>query len=460
MPEPDQIEGYILDRGGMVINVKHPRFLGGARGKAHIPNENVDDAPAINAALAEARKTGEYGSGVTGAIVYFPPGVYRVDTPLDCNLRQFNLLGAGSHQTVIRGNTGDRSAIIEMVAGGHSSIRGMLLETRDQPEPSSVGVLYGRDQFGRQSLMMSLEDVSIRLRSNPNANIVAEGGVIQESGTIGIYNVGVEGFSVHNCFVLADTACFFGTENSYGIEVSHDHDIPQLDPTKPLVPMTMMGAGASMTVVTFSGANWLTGMFGPSVRIDGGADFIIDAHLNNDSPQPENAYPYAIDVRAQVTNLEYRGSMETYQSVMRVASVVRGLRLHAYTHSMGVLWKHPNGATVPGPPRVYLDGGTLRDSTLQVVPTPGTIDEIDPNTQVEYGRGYLIRTSAAGGAVAGCQIFLRKHRIDMGSGSLRGNVILVETDLNDPGYGSLPRLAAASHGGNLIIAPDQVSTGW
>src|SRR5689334_4332385 len=67
----------------------------------------TDDAPAINRALEAVRKRMDYGGqGKQGMVVYIPPGIYRLDAPLDLNGRQFNLMGAGSYQTVLRGNTG------------------------------------------------------------------------------------------------------------------------------------------------------------------------------------------------------------------------------------------------------------------------------------------------------------------------------------------------------------------
>jgi hypothetical protein len=91
---------------------------------------SADDYPAIAAALLAARKSGEYGAGGEGAVIFFPPGVYRVTQPLDCTGRQFNLRGSGPYQSVIRGDTGAGRAIIELVGSGFSSVRGLLLDTQ------------------------------------------------------------------------------------------------------------------------------------------------------------------------------------------------------------------------------------------------------------------------------------------------------------------------------------------
>src|SRR3954471_15358896 len=80
---------------GTVLNVKDKQF--GAVGDGI-----TNDAPAINKALELSRKTGEFGEGVKGTTIYIPPGIYRLDSPLDLNGRQFNIVGAGSYQTVLR----------------------------------------------------------------------------------------------------------------------------------------------------------------------------------------------------------------------------------------------------------------------------------------------------------------------------------------------------------------------
>lgn len=188
---------------GEVLNVKDKRF--GAVGDG-----TTDDAPAINKALSLARKAGEYGEGIKGTTVYIPPGVYRFDSPLDMNGGQFNVVGAGSYQTVLRGNTGDRSAAVEFVGSGFCKLSGVLIDDRvealpkEQQKPSTVGVLLARvdapqnvsnptgPRFAAQSWYNNLEDVVIRLGSRPEAN----GG----HGTCAYYNFCCEVSDWHNCF--------------------------------------------------------------------------------------------------------------------------------------------------------------------------------------------------------------------------------------------------------------------
>src|SRR4051794_17718475 len=128
---------------GLVLNVKDAPF--GAVGDGL-----TDDAPAINRALEVARKKGEYGQGLQGTVVYLPPGIYRVDMPLDLNGRQFNVMGAGQYQTVLRGNTGDRTAVMELVGTGFCKISGLLIDDlvdalpAEQRHPSAIGVLLAR----------------------------------------------------------------------------------------------------------------------------------------------------------------------------------------------------------------------------------------------------------------------------------------------------------------------------
>src|SRR5262249_21381997 len=149
-----------------------------------------------------------------GAVVYIPPGIYRLDAPLDLNGRQFNIMGAGPYQTVLRGNTGDKTAVVEMIGTGFSKLSSLLIDdlvdllTSALQPPSSIGVLmarmdspqnlmdYNGGRFAAQSYYNNLEDVVIRFGTREKAN----GG----RGTCAYYNCCSEVSSWHNCYFQAD----------------------------------------------------------------------------------------------------------------------------------------------------------------------------------------------------------------------------------------------------------------
>lgn len=85
-----------------IVNVKNPRFAGGAKG-----DDSTDDTNAINAAAAYAATLGGPTANYPGATLFFPPGIYRwgnpggVPTALSIGSR-IRVLGSGRGATTLR----------------------------------------------------------------------------------------------------------------------------------------------------------------------------------------------------------------------------------------------------------------------------------------------------------------------------------------------------------------------
>lgn len=457
--------------GGTVLNVRDAPF--GAAGDGI-----TDDAPAINRALQAARKTGEYGKGVEGTVVYIPPGVYRLDAPLDMNGRQFNVVGAGAYQTVLRGNTGDRSAVVEMVGSGFSKLSGVLIDDlvgalpEAERNPSAAGVLlarvdapqnfgdYAGPRFAAQSFANNLEDVSIRLGTRPAAN----GG----RGTVAYYNSCCEATGWHNCFFLADTAAVISAGNPYGLAMRTVRDV-EWTPGKP-ERMRMWAGESSMTVVRASGANTMFGITGPALLIAGGSDIAIDSCMGHQAhlhlPAEPARWPrYAIEITGTAHNVAYRGSIEGYPGAVRVAgAAVSGLTLNAYMDPQPM--HDAKGAEVDSVPIVMLDkqvveqppgsgqfthaGSSLTNSTLAPVTTPPTAGVV----------GRMIDTAAdASHVIQGNQMTLGNLKVRVrnawSSSVLRGNVA---TSILPLGSGQFDAPLGITRGGNVVAGADGVST--
>jgi hypothetical protein len=466
VPPPQQ-----PDPGRTVLNVKHPQF--GAVGDGL-----TDDAPAINKALEMARKTGEYGKGAEGTVVYIPPGVYRLDAPLDMNGRQFNVAGAGAYQTVLRGNPGDRSAVVEMIGTGFSKLSGVLIDDvvgalpEAERNPSAVGVLLARvdapqnvsdydgPRFAAQSWNNNLEDVAIRLGTRPAAN----GG----RGTVAYYNFCSEVSGWHNCYFQADTGALLSAANLYGVRMKTARDV-EWAPGKP-ERMRMWAGESSMTVVRASGANSMFGITGPALLIGGASDVAIDScmgHLGHQYlPGAPGSWPkYAIEVIGTCHNLAYRGSIEAYAGAVRVVgSPLSSLTLNAYMDPQPMY--DAKGAEVDSVPIVMLDkkvvehppgsgtfthaGSSLTNSRLEPATTPGTAGVV----------GRMIDTSAdAGHVIQGNQMVLGNLKVRLRNGwsssVLRGNSATSTLPL---GAGQFEAASGATHGGNLVAAADGVAT--
>lgn len=85
-----------LDAGGWVYNVKHPAYAASGDGQ-------TDDTEAIQSAIDGAPRE--------GAVVAFPPGVYRVTDTIRVR-KPVSLVGAGPEtSTLIKGDDGDRPVV-------------------------------------------------------------------------------------------------------------------------------------------------------------------------------------------------------------------------------------------------------------------------------------------------------------------------------------------------------------
>jgi hypothetical protein len=456
---------------GVVINVKDPAY--GALGDGV-----TDDAPAINRALAVARKTGEYGAGAQGTVVFIPPGVYRLDAPLDLNGRQFNLIGAGSYQTVLRGNTGDRSAVVELVGSGFCKIAGVLIDDlvdalpAAERRPSSVGVLlarvdapqnitnYSGARFAAQSYSNNLEDVTIRLGTRPAAN----GG----HGTVAYYNVCSEVSGWHNCYFLADIGAFISTGNQFGIDLKTVREIEWRAGAPER--MRMWAGESSMTVVRASGANGMFGITGPALYIGGGSDIVIDSCMGHLChlylpDAPERWPKYAIEIAGVSHNLAYRGSIEGYPGAVRISGApVSALDLRCYLDiqpmydgagkeldSVPVVMLHHRQTESPaGSGKFVLTGSVLANSQLAPAPAPTSTSTI----------GRLIDSSAeASHVVEGNHMTLGNLKVRLRNAwattALKGNLA---TSTQPLGKGQFQVPAGITRGGNLLMASDGVET--
>jgi hypothetical protein len=327
---------------------------------------------------------------------------------------------------VVRGATGRENAIVDLVGSSFCTVEDLLLETAPGDDPSGVGILCGRvtepgTPFGAQSWHVAVRDVTIRLGSDASA---ANG-----NGTVGIYNHGCEVSGYHNTFIRGDTAVVYTADNVFGLTSRYRSD--------------MFPGSTSMTACTISGNNTLVGIRGPALRLNGIGDLAVDAHLNSHAQLDQvrefkrlKRHPYAIENTGVLSNFEYRGSVETFARVFHTDHLVNGMRLHAYS------------AYAADEPRVVVNGGgTIIDSTLNVIPTPDALAE----------GPLLVDLHKTTGQVLTSVIFLREATIALTNPAsmLTGNLIVSRRPLLQLGN----QIRASIRTGNVISADDGAEVG-
>lgn len=407
----------VIDNGGQVYN---------ARAYGATGDGSTNDAPYINGALTAARKTGEYGTpGGQGQPVLVPSGIHRLassgSTPGALNLTgsQFNLLGAGSHQTVLRGDTG--GVVIDMAATGLSTVRSLLIDNLGMTtNASTIGILQARHSSGAQAHSNHLHNVSVRL----GANAAANGG----NGTVGLYNVGCETTTYENVQLRADIPLFMSAGNNLSAGTAN----AAYAASSPYVGT--LAANTSMTVVGLRGTSVLQALGGPAVRIAGAAEIDLGdsvlASVWNEAGLTAG-YPYAMESVSQTHALYFSGAVYGFPRVLRVRSALAGLFLECYA---------AHGA---GQARIYLEAGaTIEGGRIDVVPLVGT----SGGTLIEAQQGYQ-------SIVHGLEINLYQQGIDLkANGILSGCLIRSSRSLAATKAG----IVAAEKRGNVIVATDGV----
>lgn len=275
-----------------------------------------------------------------------------------------------------------------------------------------------------------LERVHVSMHTNAQANA--------GQGTIALYNCACEGSSVRGCVLRADSALVLADTNVTGFSSTH----------------TTTHQGSSMSVFEADRDTYLTGLAKAAVKIHGGADFRIDAFLNNQYssvglPAP---YPFAVEVVGQTHDLYLGGSVEVCPvSLAVIGAQVRGLQYHHY-HSHGA-YKAVSDSYGPANTQwfsnIWLNGAIVQNSVIQPVPTAGNQD-----TGLARGEDFLI--DGVNSQVYSSVIFAygsQNLRLVAGTGT---SSLHASTILTDGKVGDLALLGFVTVGGLLIVGSDGV----
>ena len=414
-------------------------------------NGVTDDYPAIAEALDTARKSVEYGAGVEGSVVYFPPGVYRITQPLNCTGSQYNLKGEGAFQSVIRGETGAGHAIIEFVGSTFSTIEDLMLDTARSANPgasianaSTVGILLARQKYGAglatQTGNFNFNNFTVSLHTDSTAN--------GSNGTVALYNYTAEVCDIQGAYLRADTPAVYTGSNLYNLDSVHQ---PRSSSTG------MFNGDGSMTTCSIDGASSLVSYAGPALKLNAAAAIQVNAYYGC---QAATAYPYAVEILAQTTSLELRGYIEAFPVIVRNRSVLSGLRLTLMAAvSSRTTYVNPTAAYPTTVSVVLLDPpdsshpAVLADSYIDLVPTPDSagvdfylIDQaVNPTTGLTpaaclvYGSHFVLRNGNV------------RIRNTWSNSVLLGNLMVTGRNL------STITLTAPTQSGNVIVAGDKAS---
>lgn len=418
---PNYLGTYTRQPGEVgVVNIAYPigdlRRYGSPKGDG-----TANDAGAVAGLMAAVKKAGQYGTlGVQGAIASLPPGIFRLDSAVDMTGYQRNLRGAGQYQTVLRGNTA--GVLIDQTESGFSTIEDLLIDDVGMSTPSTIGILQARDPSNAQANNNDLRNVVVRLGHSATA--------YGNRGTVGIYNCCCENTAYRNVTLRGDVGLYIGSGNLYGV-------------ASPIIGA--IGHDSSMTVVTVDGCSYIVGLSGPAVRINAAAKVrLTDTSLGSQYNQVglSQPYQYAIELLAQMTALEYSGSMEGFPSLLYVAATLAGIKFDCYA-------AHDS---TPANARIVMAGGAfIYGGHINVVPTPPY-----PGAGSGTPAGYLI--SAPNGyanTLQSVDIDLYTQGLNLGT---NGSILGCTIRSSDTMANTNPRIIAGTRHGNVIHCSDGIIT--
>jgi hypothetical protein len=174
---------------------------------------STDDSAAINAAIAAAQQTGAVSR------VYFPPGRYRLrscvnvtdtegielygDPVNTTDAAELDSASATSRMAVLLGDTGN--CVLDFLGSERVTLRNIGIRVRsDYATPAKVGLLFGRSSTHTWAQLNTVEDVLIFMDSIPAASA---------RGTLGVYNVAAEHFTMNRAHIIADEPLAMASTN-------------------------------------------------------------------------------------------------------------------------------------------------------------------------------------------------------------------------------------------------------
>lgn len=394
------------DAPGGVIDVRQH----GATGDGH-----TDDFPAIAAALDTVRVATRVPGAPAGPILFFPPGVYRVTRPLNLSGGAYTVVGAGPGQSVIAGDTGAGRPVLDCTAARFCSFQGFTVSTAGVQRPSTIGVLFARNDRLAQAGNASFHDVRVDVRTSPRAN----GG----AGTVAFYLCCAEIIDLHSVIGAGDVALYVTGSNDLGVASDYQ-------------PVQPRGVAGSMTVLEVGGASSFYAFAGPAIRFRGAASVYVSAYLASAYREVGMASGgrYAIEVLGDLTDFRFRGSVEEFPGFLRVEEcLVSDAQLEPYL------------VRDARTPTLSLAGGILAGGRVDAVPVPGPSRELaNLLVQGDPSRPATLR---------GVHLRLHNQGVDLGPGRLESCVIESTLPL------ASVHVRAASQLSNTVIAADGVSAG-
>lgn len=273
-----------------------------------VPNDNVDDAAAIQAAIDATCST--VGGTVRPAhTIIFSEGTYLVNSIINLtNTRTsatlqrdgITLRGQGKTRTVIKGKTGSGKAILDVTGSQFLTLENLSLVSDGTTGSSTIGVYSGLFSVLQQTQNQLISNVAVFMHDDTSAN--------NHSGTIAFWNFGGEENTYHSIYFKANRPAIFtaqaGTPGSY------------------LNAFSALASSHSLGVTTFSGECFLEALASvyPALElVDVNSLEAQNLYISGSvSPGITPTQFQAIRIRGGATNCRLRGTIEGFSGSLEI----------------------------------------------------------------------------------------------------------------------------------------------
>lgn len=279
-----------------------------------IPNDNIDDAPAIQAAIDEAYKSGGVDT-YRRLPVTNRPGVFIIGTTVSiANLNGMYLVGSsGLYQnTFFQGRTGN-TPIVDATGATLSGLSDIQLGSfNGDTNPSSIGVQFAlsKDSNGNQlgGLNCGMSNVSIVL-----ASLI---GVNGNLGSVGVINCRAEEFTMNKVVIRANLATVFTNTHQLLPATGYNYTVSSQ------YASVMDNATGSMGVIKITGVSFQNiEKTGPAMLLNGtnGVDFQGLLSRAAITPgRPQDTYETAVRCTQTTISLRLHGTCESFGQLLNI----------------------------------------------------------------------------------------------------------------------------------------------
>lgn len=330
-------------------------------------DDNLDDAPAIQAAIDETCSTVNGAKRPAWAII-FSEGKYLINTTINLANTRTNstlqrdglrLIGQGKVRTILLGRTGADRAIIDVTGSQFLSLDNLTLSTDGSSGSSTIGIYSGLFSANPQTQNQTFSSIAILMHDQPNAN--------SHNGTIAYWNFGGEENTHHAIYYRANRPAIITAHASQPLSYKHT--------------LSTLANSHSLGVTTFSGECFMEALASvqPAIELidvnSVDASNLYISGSTNSAVAPSQFQ--AIRIRGNASNCNLHGTIEGFAGIAQIYGRLVNSHLffqlgNSYTNNKAVLQLEQGGEGIIEKSSIHVNMSQASSRPLWLITTTST----------------------------------------------------------------------------------------